>query len=970
MKKLIIVLFSILFTTLSINLLSQTIYPKKIIRPLHFDLSEKLSEVEPIPPGIRERSWKNSIIKNFDNFMDDFENEGKFDKSKLKIQNNYDDLATPQVIQNFPGVPNLSGVAPPDTDGDVGPNHYFQMINLAFSIWDKEGNQLMAPADNQTLWEGFDDGQPFDNANDGDPIVLYDEYSDRWIATQFALSTNNGKYYELIAVSTTPDPLGSWYRYAYEFDNLNDYPKFGIWNDAYYFSINQFDNWQWAGGGICAVDKAKMLVGDPTAEMVFFDMGTSYGSLLPADADGATPPPSGSPEYFMSMGSNNLKIWEVDIDWETPENSTTNYLSPLVTEQFYTNNINIVQKGTSKKLDALSGRLMYRLQYRNFGDYEVMLTNHTVRVDDNGRAGVKWYELRKYPGGAWYIYQQGTYAPDDGNSRWMASVAMNDNGDIAIGYSVSGPLTYPSIRFAGQLAGAAMGLGVLDVEETSILTGNKSQANLSRWGDYSCMSVDPSDGTTFWFTTEWTNGGWSWKTQIASLDFTQVPETDFTADEEIIPTGETVNFTDQTNGNPTSWEWTFEGGEPGSSTEQDPTAIVYDTEGVYNVSLTTQNTAGDNTMTKTGFITVSSTILPLVDFDVDNKFGCLADTVRFFDKSLYSPIAWQWEISPGTFHFIEGTDANSQNAILIFDEVDTYSISLTTSNLNGSSSLTKDNEVMAGGFVPYFSETFENDGLKTNYWQIQNPDDEISWDIYNVGGNEPGFNAAGIKLDEYFPVGDRDRLVSPPFNLKGMNNAVMEFEHAYAKRNDKARDSLIVLVSGDCGNTWTRVFANGEDGSGNFATAVQNPDFWPVSSLDWCIAGWGAQCINIDLNPWLNQAEVRIAFESYNDYGNPIFIDNVSVSQYVGVNNVKADDEFVVYPNPSKRKFHILLSENHLFNKLSVISFQGDLIYQQGIAPQISVVDIDLGSTLSSGVYYLRLNGNAVSASEKLIILK
>ena len=207
MRKLFTLLVVLGIAVLNQNLFSQTLSPKKISKPVHFDVSQKLSEVEPIPPGVRERSWKNSIIKNFDNFLDDFENEGEFDKSKLKLQTVSEGYATPQIVNNFPGVPNLSGVAPPYTDGDVGPNHYFQMINLAFSIWDKDGNQLMSPADNQTLWEGFDDGQPFDNANDGDPVVVYDEYDDRWIATQFALSTNNGKYYELIAVSATPDPL-------------------------------------------------------------------------------------------------------------------------------------------------------------------------------------------------------------------------------------------------------------------------------------------------------------------------------------------------------------------------------------------------------------------------------------------------------------------------------------------------------------------------------------------------------------------------------------------------------------------------------------------------------------------------------------------------------------------------------------------------------------------------------------------
>ncbi|PLX10894.1 MAG: hypothetical protein C0598_09435 [Marinilabiliales bacterium] len=968
MRKLFTLLVVLGIAVLNQNLFSQTLSPKKISKPVHFDVSQKLSEVEPIPPGVRERSWKNSIIKNFDNFLDDFENEGEFDKSKLKLQTVSEGYATPQIVNNFPGVPNLSGVAPPYTDGDVGPNHYFQMINLAFSIWDKDGNQLMSPADNQTLWEGFDDGQPFDNANDGDPVVVYDEYADRWIATQFALSTNNGKYYELIAVSATPDPLGEWYRYAYEFDNLNDYPKFGIWNDAYYFSINQFHNWNWAGGGICAVDRDKMLAGDPDAQMVFFDLGTAFGSLLPADADGATPPPEGSPQYFMNMSNNSLRIWEVDIDWENPENSTTNFLTPLSTEQFFTNNISISQRGTSQKLDALAGRLMYRLQYRNFEEYEVMLTNHTVRVDDNGRAGVKWYEVRKYPEGEWEIYQEGTFAPDDGNNRWMGSIAMNDNGDIALGYSVSGPFTYPSIRFAGQLAGASMGLGVLDVEETTILQGEKSQTGVSRWGDYSSMTVDPSDGTTFWFTTEWTNGGWSWRTQIASLDFTQVPESNFTVDNEIIPTGETVNFFDETVGIPAEWEWTFEGANPSTSNVQNPENIKYETEGVYSVSLTTQNTAGENTITKTEYITVSSSILPEVNFEVDNRFGCLADTITLYDKSIYSPIAWSWEITPNTYRFVEGYTAESQNPKLVFDEVGYYSVKLTTSNLNGSASLTKEDEIMVGGFVPYFMENFEDDGFKTKLWQVENPDGEVTWDIYSVNGNDPGFTAAGIEFNNYFPMGGRDRLITPPLNLNGMSSAVLEFEHAYAKRHTKDPDSLIVMVSADCGDTWTRVFADAEDGTGNFATAQLNPDFWPESSLDWCLAGWGAECINIDLSQWTGQPQVRIAFESYNAYGNPMFIDNVSVSQFVGFEEIIDDDLVKVYPNPSNGVVHIELTDNHGYELVKLLNNLGQEIREVNLYQLENKFDIKLETKNPKGIYFLKFEGVKKSVIKKLLV--
>jgi PKD repeat protein len=591
-----------------LNAQVQTFQPAKIITPAFMDESKPLRDVEPIPPGVRSRSWKDNTIKNKTGFKEDFKRAPEWDGRDPVLQDRMQAIrADATVGENFAGVSNLSGVAPPDTDGDVGPNHYFQMINLSYAIYDKNGNLVHGPFDNQTIWEGFDDGQPFDNANDGDPIVLYDEQSDRWLVSQFAVSTTNNKFYELVAISTSPDPTGSYYRYAFEFDNMPDYPKFGIWPDGYYLSINQFANAQfWAGGGVAVLDKAAMLSGSPNATMIFFNLGTSYGSLLPADWDGSTAPPSGDPNVLLELTSSSLRVWEASVNWSNPNSSTISNLGPLSgVQSFSYSGISISQPGTSQKLDALSDRLMYRLQYRNFSTHQSLVTNHTVNAG-GGRAGVRWYELRN-TGNGWSVYQQGTYAPSDGDSRWMASVAMNGNGDIAVGYSVSGSATYPSIRVAGQTAGEPGGLGVLDVTETSIKEGTASQTGVNRWGDYSMMSVDPNDDNTFWYTTEYSSGGWNWKTQVASFTFTppvpMPPVADFAADNTNPATGNSVSFTDLSQNNPTSWSWTFQGGTPSTSTDQHPT-VNYNIEGTYDVSLTVTNDEGNDTKTVVGYISV------------------------------------------------------------------------------------------------------------------------------------------------------------------------------------------------------------------------------------------------------------------------------------------------------------------------------------------------------------------------------
>ncbi|OYT14005.1 MAG: hypothetical protein B6I19_02120, partial [Bacteroidetes bacterium 4572_114] len=491
--------------------------PDEIITATYFDITPPLRDMELIEPGVRKREWKENVIKNHFGFKEDVKSIPPPKGPDPVLQEKNGNKSSRDIGANFDGVHNLSGVAPPDTDGDVGPNHYMQMVNLAFAIYDKSGNLLYGPADNSTLWNGFVGS--WTGTNDGDPIVLYDEYADRWMASQFAINTGDGTQWMLVAISQTGDPLGSWYRYAFQFTYMPDYPKFGIWPDGYYLSVNQFEksggSYYWRGGGASVLNRDKMIAGDPTAEMVFFGLGSSYGSLLPADADGPILPPTGAPNYFTSFTSGKLQMWELDVDWANTSNSTITRLSDISVSSFSTSGFSVNQPGTSTTLDDLSDRLMYRLQYRNFGGYEAMVTNHTVN-NGSSKAAIRWYELRK-TGSNWGLHQEGTYSPDN-DHRWMGSIAMNASGDIALGYSVSGSSTYPSIRYTGRNNGDP--LGQMTFAESSILEGTSSQTGVSRWGDYSMMSVDPDNDLTFWFTTEYTSGSWNWRTRIASFDIT------------------------------------------------------------------------------------------------------------------------------------------------------------------------------------------------------------------------------------------------------------------------------------------------------------------------------------------------------------------------------------------------------------------------------------------------------------------
>jgi hypothetical protein len=434
--------------------------------------------------------------------------------------------ALPVPSVSFDGINNRDGVLPPDVNGDVGPHHYVQWVNLSYAVYNLTGTLLVGPLQGNQLFSGF--GGPCSTRNDGDPIALYDEIADRWLLSQFALPNYpSGPFYQCIAVSKTGDPTGQYWRYEFKISDtkLNDYPKFGVWPTGYFMSVNQFTS-SFAGAGLVAFERNKMLLGQ-AARMIYVDTNdTTLGGMLPSDFDGPTLPSAGTPNFFLQFDDvpAQLQVWRFDVNWgSTPATGTFTKVGNVAVAAFNSNMCNyapscIPQAGTSSRLDAISDRLMYRLQYRNFGSYETFVTNHTVDVGGD-RAGVRWYELRR-TGGTFTVQQQGTWAPQDGAHRWMASAAMDKAGNLAVAYNTSSSTMYPAIYYAARLAGDP--LNDLGQGEALILPGVGSQTHsASRWGDYSNLSIAP-DGCTFWATLEYTNQGTAlntapWRTRIASF---------------------------------------------------------------------------------------------------------------------------------------------------------------------------------------------------------------------------------------------------------------------------------------------------------------------------------------------------------------------------------------------------------------------------------------------------------------------
>jgi hypothetical protein len=443
-------------------------------------------------------------------------------------------LALPKAGTIGTGVDPNFRVAPPDTTGDVGPNHYVQWVNLRYAIYTLTrdvnnqitGFNLVAgfPKNGNVVWQGF--GGRCESDNDGDPIVQYDQLADRWILTQFAVSAT--PYMQCVAVSTGSDPTGSYNRYSYSYNrDFNDYPKLGVWPDAYYITYNMFKNGRsFSGNRVCAFERDKMLIGASARQLC---AQTNAGhSLEPSDLEGNTLPPAGSPNLLLSISSTALQFWRFSVNWTAGTGTLsgpTNIAGVAAFSRTCGGGTCIPQPGTTQQLDSLADRLMYRLSYRNLGTREALVINHSVA--SGGGSGIRWYELQNVAGQTMAsaiptVRQQGTFAPSS-DFRWMGSAAMDKTGGIAVGYNISSSTVKPSIRYAYR--GPLDPLGTLG-NETSVVAGPGVQTpTLARWGDYSTISVDPVDGCQMVFTGEYipANGNFNWTTYIHSFKLSTCP---------------------------------------------------------------------------------------------------------------------------------------------------------------------------------------------------------------------------------------------------------------------------------------------------------------------------------------------------------------------------------------------------------------------------------------------------------------
>src|SRR5215510_5763724 len=522
-------------------------------------------------------------------------------------------IAAPSIgnVFSFPGVGNgdygfFPNAAPPDTNMAVGATQVVQWVNESFAVFSKSGTLLAGPTAGNTVFQALGATHPCAVHNDGDPIAQYDKLANRWILTQFSVTSGGSVgYWQCVAVSATSDATGAYNVYAFNYGTVQfiDYPKLGVWNNAYLITYNVFNNGaSFAGPKLCAFDRSAMLAGT-AATQVCFQLSTAFGGVLPSDIDGTTPPPAGSPAFFVDFGTNDLELWPLTNLNFTNGTGTLTGPTTIPVAAFSpacNGGTCIPQLGTAQKLDSLGDRLMYRLAYRNFGDHEALVVNHSITSGTS--VAVRWYEVRS-PGSTPTLFQQGTFAPD-ANFRWMGSAAMDHVGNLAVGYSVSSSSLNPGIRFNGRAPTDPA--GTLGTEMTITNGGGAQNGGLNRWGDYSAMSVDPVDDCTMWYTTEYekVSGSFNWSTTIANFKFSTCGAApDFSVSAS--PASQSV-----TQGNSTSYTVTVtpSGGFTGTVTFSASGLPAGATASFVPASVTT---SGSSTMTVTTASTTPTGSFPL-----------------------------------------------------------------------------------------------------------------------------------------------------------------------------------------------------------------------------------------------------------------------------------------------------------------------------------------------------------------------
>jgi len=779
-------------------------------------------------------------------------------------------------IVNFSG--QTSSYYPSDCNGTAGPNYYMQTINCSYAIYNKQTGALVAgPTAMNTLFSGTT-GSTY---NDGDPIILFDEQASRWLAVEFSISGSND--YMLIAVSTTNDPTGTWYKYSFDVADMPDYEKFGIWQDGYYMGVNNS-----SGNDIYVFQRSVMLTGGASPTMIGFDNPyrpttiDGFVCVPPVDNDGIAAP-AGAPGTFIAFnddaiggGSDQLWIYELNANWTTPASSTfarVQQISVTAFDSNFGNNWDNITQPNTQKLDAIPQVIMNAPQYRNFGTYQTIVCCHTVDVDATNHAGIRWYELRRgtQTSGNWTIRQQGTYAPDS-HSRWMGSIMLNGSGKIALGYSISSSTVYPGIRYTGQSASAySSGSGVMDIPEEIIQTATTAQTSYNRWGDYSLMSVDPTDDQTFWFTTQY---GGSRQSKIASFKFgndpsvTTLPATSVTSVSAVLNGTVNPNSLSTTYyfqwGTSTSYSNATSSLSAGSGTttvavNASISSLISGT--TYHFRLVAINSDGtsygsDLTFTP-GAASVTTTAASVITLSTATSGG---NVITDGGSTVTARgVCWATTSNPTITgnHTTDGSGIGTfTSQITGLSSNTAYHIRAYATNANGTfygDDLTF--TTLCGIFSLPFTESFSGTTIPSCWSQLDNQGSGQVWQFGTITGYSPNPSLTGnyayLNSDAYGSGSSQNAdLITPTLDLSTFTNVTLQFQH-YFRSYSGSSGTLSYSINN--GSSWTTIQT--------YTTTTSNPaSFSQVISA---VAGY---------------SQVKFKWNYTGTYGYYWAIDNVQIS--------------------------------------------------------------------------------------------
>lgn len=815
---------------------------------------------------------------------------------------------------------------PPDVNGAVGPHHVMTTLNTEVRIQDREGHTL-STSSLGAFWHGMPgSGGTFD------PKVMYNPAAGRWIVVTPSSSDVTASRI-LVAVSTTDDPTGNWNMYAIDSDenNLNwfDYPSVGFNNKWLVFSGNMFGNNFYTT--VFALDINDLNNGAETVNYSRLVVHNAF-TLVPAKTY------DDEPNIYLLAAANDqlagngyLQLFELAGE---AGNETLTQMGNITSDnnwQGWGGNIG-PQAGSDEGLNLIDHRMLDVI-CRNGKIWGV----HNIYLPANNpqRSAIQWWQIDTDG-----LLEQKGRIEDPTNEMWYAypSMAVNAFDDVMIGFSVLSENQYASAGYAIRQANDPLNnmREVYQYKDGLAPYYKTFGGSRNRWGDYTATYVDPIEDLDFWTIQQYAelpSGNTDhWGTWWAKVEMQTAPKAAFETATPLLPITGQVNFTDRSSYRPTEWQWTFEGGQPATSQEQHPVNISYAQAGTYDVQLIVVNELGRDTLKMEDYIQVSTNLLPAVQFMANDTILCASDTLYLTDQTLYQPNAWEWDITPNHYQFIEGTTAQSQNPVLLLQQNGPYSIHLKATNINGSNQSTEAQTIFSGGLLQPFLEDFEHFHVNSTYWSIENPDDKNTWKPVAIQNNN-----TAIQMDflNYIGFGRRDFLISPAFNLQSMNSAWLSFDHAYAQRAANHSDSLIVSISTDCGSSWERIGTYSDDGSGNFATVdPMTSPFVPTLAAHWCGETSGTPCIRINLANWLGQTGVRFRFETVNGYGNALFLDNIRIESDFNVHQpVLHQNLFELYPNPAHSQTEVVMNSDQPLS-VKLLNAQGQQIGSQRLLQQ------------------------------------